>query len=151
MVNRSRKKQILLEIMSEKEFLGKNIFLPSNFNTDSSAINHYDSNYMLQDRFSVKMETETFVVNPERIKGFKIEKSSDKRIIKIKSYLQVHEWIKDFEKVHIIKIFFFDSRGNILKNSFDYDVDFFGFNLECDYSYRDYLTPVFIYEILSRD
>lgn len=149
MVTRSRKKELILEFMNEKDFIQQDIFLPDTFTEDKKFLLNFDSSFVLQDRFCVKLETDDFVVNPERIKGFKIQTILDEKIIKVKTYLQVHEWITDFEKIHIIKIYFFDSKGNLLKNCLDYDVDYMDFNLECDYKFRDYLVPTFSYKILG--
>ena len=149
MISRSRKKELLLEFMSDKEFIQQDIFIPDAFIEDKKLLLNFDTNYFLQDRFCVKMETDDFVVNPERIKGFKIENFENKKIIKIKTYLKITEWLKDFENVHIIKVYFFDSNGNILKNCIDFDVDYSGFSLECDYKFRDYLVPIFSYDILG--
>ncbi len=149
MTTRSRRKDLILEFMNDKDFIQQDIFLPDSFVEDKKFLLNFDSCFVLQDRFCVKLETDDFVVNPERIKGFKIETIQNEKIIKVKTYLQVHEWINDFEKIHIIKIYFFDSNGNILKNCFDYDVDYMDFNLECDYKFRDYLVPTFSYKILG--
>lgn len=149
MITRSRKKELLLEIMSDKDFIQQDIFIPDSFIEEKKFLVNFDKKFILQDRFCVKMETDDFVVNPERIKGFKIENIENKKIIKIKTYLQVNEWINDFKNIHIIKIYFFDFNGNLLKNCLDYDVDYIDFSLECDYKFRDYLVPVFSYEILG--
>ena len=149
MTTRSRRKDLILEFMNDRDFIQQDIFLPDSYVEDKKFLLNFDSSFVLQDRFCVKLETDDFVVNPERIKGFKIETIQNEKIIKVKTYLQVHEWINDFEKIHIIKIYFFDSKGNILKNCFDYDVDYMDFNLECDYKFRDYLVPTFSYKILG--
>lgn len=149
MITRSRKKELLLEIMSDKDFIQQDIFIPDSFVEEKKFLVNFDKKFILQDRFCVKMETDDFVVNPERIKGFKIENIENKKVIKIKTYLQVNEWINDFKNIHIIKIYFFDFNGNLLKNCLDYDVDYMDFSLECDYKFRDYLVPVFSYEILG--
>lgn len=148
MITRSRKKELLLEILYNKEYQ-QDIFLPESFKEEKKILLNFEKDFLLQDRFCVRMETENFFINPERIKGFKIENLENKKIIKIKTYLHIDDWIKDFEHIQIIKIHFFDSNGNILKNCFDYDVDFMGFSLECDYKFRDYLVPIFTYQILG--
>ena len=100
MKTRSRRRELLLEFMNDRDFLQQDIFLPDTFSEEKKIILKHDSNFILQDRFCVKMETQDFIVNPERIKGFKIETAPDfKKLIRIKTYLQIHEWIKDFENV----------------------------------------------------
>lgn len=148
-MSRTRRKEMLLEFISDKNFLKQDIFVPNSFNSEKNFQNNLDDNFIFQDKFCVKMETKNFVVNPDRIKGFKIEKDIIGKIIKIKTYLQINEWLNDFKKIEIIKIYFFDNNGNILKNCFDYDVEYVDFKLECDYKFRDYLTPIFIYQILD--
>lgn len=149
MTTRSRKKDLILEFMNDRDFIQTDIFLPNSFNEEKRLLWNFDNTFILQDRFCVKMETRDFVLNPERIKGFRIETIQNEKLIKIKTYLKIDEWIKDFEKIEVIKIYFFDSKGNMLKNCFDYDVDYIGFSLECDYKFRDYLVPVFSYKILG--
>ena len=149
MITRNRQKELLLEMMNDKDFIQQDIFLPNAFYEEKKFLMSFDPKFVLQDRFCDKMETDDFVVNPERIKGFKIETIENKKIIKIKTYLQVHEWLTDFQNIHIIKVYFFDGNGNILKNCIDYDVDYLDFSLECDYKFRDYLVPIFSYEILG--
>ncbi len=149
MTTRSRKKDLILEFMNDRDFIQPDIFLPNSFNEEKRLLLNFDNTFILQDRFCVKMETKDFFLNPERIKGFRIETVQNEKLIRIKTYLKIDEWIKDFETIEVIKIYFFDSKGNILKNCFDYDVDYIGFNLECDYKFRDYLVPVFSYKILD--
>jgi len=110
---RTRRRELLLEIMNEKDFIQQDIFVPDSFVEEKKIIFSYDTSFILQDRFCLKMETKDFVVNPERIKGFKIETIEKRKVIKVKTYLKINEWIKDFEKIEIIKIYFFDSYGNL--------------------------------------
>lgn len=149
MINRNRRKELLLDIMSDPNFLQKQIFLPDAYSSEKTFSTQLDNDFMFQDKFCVRMETLNFVINPERIKGFKIEKDDFGRTIKIKTYIYVQEWFDDFQKIEIIKVYFFDNKGNILKNCFDYDVQYLDFKLECDYKFRDYLTPVFTYQIIG--
>ena len=123
--------------------------LPIDDNTKSQIITSLDPNFLFQDRFSLCLESETFKIGPDKIKGFRIESIPGKRIIKVKTIMHIESWIKDFEQAEIIKIYFFDNEGNKIRNSFDYDVDFKCFYLECDYKFRDYMTPVFEYEIIE--
>jgi len=152
MSSRSRKHEILLEILSDKDFYHEQIVLPKS-QTDAyrqdNIIYPIDNNFYYQNRFVVKMETEDFIIKSDRIKGFRIENSGISKVLKIKTFLHVDEWVEDFQHVDIIKIYFFDMRGNLMKNSFDYDVDYKGFSLGCDYKFFDYLTPIFEYNILD--
>lgn len=149
MISRDRRKELLFEIMSESNHVSYDIYLPNINYEKNLIINNLDSNFVFQDKFCISMHMDDFTINPDRIKGFRIEQKQDKRIIKVKTFLHIDSWLKDFEKIEIIKIYFFDSIGSPVKNHLDYDVDFKFFYLDCDYKFRDYLTPVYEYEILD--
>ncbi len=150
MISRDRKKELLLEIISETNNFQQDAFLPIGNHEKNRIITNLDPNFIFQDRFSMQLESqESFIIGPEKIKGFRIENIDDKRILKVKTILHIDEWINDFKKIEIIKIYFFDMNGNVLNNSFDYDVSFKCFYLDCDYTFRDYLTPIYEYEILA--
>ena len=99
MARRSRRTELLLEILS-KTYQRKDIFLP-NATKINELISLKDPKILCQDSFCLKMESPEFIVNPERIKSFKIEDNSSSKSIKIKTYLQIDEWIKDFKKIEI--------------------------------------------------
>lgn len=154
MTSRSRKSEILLEILSGKEFYNEEICLPkiadeTHLTFHQRTIFYNNPQYYYQNRFVVRMETDDLIIKSERIKGFKIETINNEMLLKIKTFMHIDEWLEDFKTVEIIKIYFFDIRGNMLKNSFDYDVNYKSFSLACDYKFADYLTPVFEYYILS--
>ncbi len=147
MISRDRRKELLLEIMSESGH--NNIFLPITDLSKKELLSNLDPHFVFQDKFCVHMESDNNVIGPERIKGFRIDYVGKHKVIKVKTRLFVEDWIKDFEKVDIIKIYFFDDAGNPMDNFFDYDVDFKCFYLDCDYQFRDYLTPVYEFYILD--
>ncbi len=149
MVSRERRKELLLEITSETNKINSDMYLPISDYTKSQLITSLDPNFIYQDKFSLSLQSESLKIGPDRIKGFRIENVPGKRIIKVKTIMHIESWIKEFEQIDIVKIYFFDNNGNRIINFFDYDVDFKCFYLDCDYKFRDYLTPVFEYEIIN--
>jgi hypothetical protein len=105
-----------------------------------------ESNFFLQNRFSVHLEGEDIKISPNRIKGFKLVEYNNKKNLLIKSTLCINDWIDDFKKIDFAKIFFYDKDGNVVR-FVDFDIGYLGYKLECDYKTNDFLTPVFDYEI----
>jgi len=149
MLSRDRRKELLFEIMSETSSGHSDIFLPSGDYTKTQIISHLDPNFFHQDRFCLELKSEEKTFGFNKIKGFRIDNDGQSQVIKIKTFLHIEDWLKDFEKIEIIKIYFFDSNGNLMRNSFDYDVDFKRFYLDCDYKLQDYLTPIYEYVIFD--
>ena len=100
-----------------------------------------ESNFFLQNRFSVHLEGEDIKISPNRIKGFKLVEYNNKKNLLIKSTLCINDWVDDFAK-----IFFYDKDGNVVR-FVDFNIGYLGYKLECDYKTNDFLTPVFDYEI----
>jgi hypothetical protein len=105
-----------------------------------------ESNFFLQNRFSVHLEGEDIKISPNRIKGFKLVEYNNKKNLLIKSTLYINDWIDDFKKIDFAKIFFYDKDGNVVR-FVDFSIGYLGYKLECDYKTNDFLTPVFDYEI----
>jgi hypothetical protein len=105
-----------------------------------------ESNFFLQNRFSVHLEGEDIKISPNRIKGFKLVEYNNKKNLLIKSTLCINDWIDDFKKIDFAKIFFYDKDGNVVR-FVDFNIGYLGYKLECDYKTNDFLTPVFDYEI----
>jgi hypothetical protein len=105
-----------------------------------------ESNFFLQNRFSVHLEGEDIKISPNRIKGFKLVEYNNKKNLLIKSTLYINDWIDDFKKIDFAKIFFYDKDGNVVR-FVDFNIGYLGYKLECDYKTNDFLTPVFDYEI----
>jgi hypothetical protein len=107
------------------------------------------SDVFRKDRFFVEMErNDGSVLNPYRICGFKIDDNKDSKILKVKTTLEINEWIADYEKVVIVRIFLYDSSGNDLINM-DFDVIFRGYSMECDYHSDEAMKPIFSYAIIG--
>jgi len=141
MFNRFRnKKKILLEFINDF-----NPFDELNINKEYPILLG-DDNYFLQNRFSVYLEGENIKISHDKIKGFKLIEYNNKKNLIIKSTLCINDWIEDFKKIDFAKIYLYDKNGNV-KRFFDYDLNFLGYKLECDYKTNDILTPVFDYEI----
>jgi len=105
-----------------------------------------ESNFFLQNRFSVHLEGEDIKISPNRIKGFKLVEYNNKKNLLIKSTLCINDWVDDFKKIDFAKIFFYDKDGNVVR-FVDFNIGYLGYKLECDYKTNDFLTPVFDYEI----
>jgi hypothetical protein len=105
-----------------------------------------ESNFFLQNRFSVHLEGEDIKISPNRIKGFKLVEYNNKKNLLIKSTLCISDWVDDFKKIDFAKIFFYDKDGNVVR-FVDFNIGYLGYKLECDYKTNDFLTPVFDYEI----
>jgi hypothetical protein len=141
MFNRFRnKKNILLEFINDFNPLEE-------FNLEKEyPILLGESNFFLQNRFSVHLEGEDIKISPNRIKGFKLIEYKNKKNLLIKSTLCINDWIDDFKKIDFAKIFFYDKDGNVVR-FVDFNIGYLGYKLECDYKTNDFLTPVFDYEI----
>lgn len=143
MFNRFRnKKNILLEFINDFNPLDE---IKIDNNREIPILLSDDNQYM-QNRFSVFLEGENIKISADKIKGFKLIEYNNKKNLLIKSTLYIDDWINDFKKIDFAKIYFFDSKGNIIR-FLDYDLGFIGYKIECDYKNNDFLTPVFDYEI----
>ena len=105
-----------------------------------------EKNLYMQDRFTLHLKSDNLIISPERIKGFSITEKNNNRLIFIKSNLYIEEWLDDFKKMNFVKIYFFDKNGNII-SFVDFDLEFIGYNNNCDYLNHDILTPIFNYKI----
>ena len=145
-MTRSRKRFVLVEKITTKK--------PSKYAT-SEVFNHLTSSILhnnelfVKNRFSIELErSDGLKIDESRIKGFKIITSNGHKVLMVKTYLHIKEWITDYEKVIIAKIAFLDNIGNEI-NNLDLDICFDGYFIECDYSLDDVVTPEFSYTILD--
>ncbi len=106
-----------------------------------------EQNFYMQNRFSVHLLNENkFKISPDRIQGFKIFDIDSQKTLQIKSTLFIENWIEDFKKINICKIFFYDGSGKIVR-FLDLDIIYSGYKLECDYKNNNFLAPVFNFKI----
>lgn len=99
--------------------------------------------------FHLEMEkNDGTVLDPRRICGFKIESEKNLKVLKIKTTLEINDWISDYEKVVIARIFLYDANGNDA-NSMDLDVLFKGYSIECDYHSDEAMKPIFSYDVIG--
>jgi hypothetical protein len=87
-------------------------------------------------------------INPNRIRNFKIEQIENKKTITITSLLCVQDWIDDFKKMNMVKIFFLDPIGNVCQ-FMDFDIVFSGYSIGGDYESNELLIPSFKYIIIE--
>lgn len=149
MISRDRRKELLVEILSESNTVGNNIYLPNRDFLKNRIVTNLNEEFIFQDKFSVLLKYDDVTIEPTRIKGFRIENLNGHNFIKVKTYFHVSDWINEFKKIQIIKIFFFNAMNEVISNNLDYDVIFKSFYLDCDYQFRDYMTPVYEYEIFE--
>ena len=146
MGNIGRKRRVLIEKLlpnkiHKRETTGEFIPLVTPINQNA--------NIFIKNSFVVELEmTNGLIVDEYRVQGFKIENIEGKKTLKIKTILHIKEWVEDYSKVVIAKISINDVIGNEV-NSFDFDVSFLGYSVECDYKGDGFMTPYFLYEILE--
>lgn len=140
-MNIGRRRVVLIEKISNRKTVG---------------IIEHDSNFQLphidvfrKNRFFIELErNDGTVINPYRICGFKMEKDNDSKILKVKTTMEINEWISEYEKVVVARIFLYDVNGNDI-NSMDLDISFRGYSIECDYNSEEAMRPVFSYAIIG--
>jgi hypothetical protein len=139
-----RRRSVLIEKVSyghkvSKEGLLRRFGLPLFFNLD----------LLRKNRFVVEMQIDDIIVKSDNIQGFSIAHiNSEEKIIKINTAIHVDDWISEYEKVNIIKVYLLDSLGNEHKE-FDFDVIYKGYLFDCDYKDDALLTPYFVYKIIE--
>lgn len=108
-----------------------------------------NTDLFVKNRFAVELErSDGIKIEESRICGFKLDSHSDSKILKIKTFLHVQEWLNDYEKVIIARISLLDAIGNEI-NSLDLDIIFDGYTIECDYGTEGFMTPHFSYKIVG--
>ena len=109
----------------------------------------FDMDYLRKNRFVVEMQVHNKRLETSNIQGFSISHFEGKeKIIRINTALHINDWISDYDRVNIIKIYLLDSLGNTTKG-FDFDVSFKGYNFECDYREDALVVPCFVYKIIE--
>jgi hypothetical protein len=137
-----RKRTVFIEKISypkiSENTLSKTFGLPLFFNMD----------FLRKNRFLIEMQIDEKPINNDNIQGFSIVHIDEKESsIKINTVLHVNDWIDNYEKVNIIKVYLLDGLGNIHKN-FDFDVVFKGYTFDCDYKDDAPVNPYFLYKII---
>jgi hypothetical protein len=82
-----------------------------------------------------------------RIGGFKFVSSKSGENIEIESMLSIDEWIDEFLKANICKLYIVDAIGKIIK-MFDYDIVNIGYQYELNYENSEVIKPKFLYKII---
>lgn len=101
--------------------------------------------------FAVELEKKSSVIiDPFKISWFKIDNQEKEKILKIRSILEIDDWLSDFKEVNVARIFFLNNLGKTL-HFLDFDVIFVGYSIECDrnFNHGDLLKPIFSYKILE--
>lgn len=139
-----RQRAVLVEKTSyvhkiPKDGMLKRFGLPLFFNMD----------FLRKNRFVVEMQINDKTIRNESVQGFSIKNINDtEKIIKINTAIHIDDWITEYEKVNIIKVYILDGLGNEHRH-FDLDVIYKGYLFDCDYREDAPLTPYFIYKIIE--
>jgi hypothetical protein len=144
---KSRKRSILIEVIGYSKFPK-----PKSYNNEKLLISNFFTTVepQLKNRFIIELEdfNNKLLIESEKIKSFNFYQNEDgeKKIV-IESYLEINEWVDNFLKVEICKIFLLNPVGDVV-NYFDYDIANSGYEYELNYSKDDLLVPKFFYTIL---
>jgi hypothetical protein len=139
-----RKRTVLIEKISyghkiSKDGMLRRFGLPLFFNMD----------FLRKNRFVVEMQIDDNIIKNDNVQGFSISHINDsEKIIKINTAIHVDDWISDYEKVNIIKVYLLDGLGNEHRE-FDFDVVYKGYSFDCDYRDDALVVPHFIYRIIE--
>lgn len=139
-----RKRTVFIEKIScgteiSKNGMLKRFGLPLFFNMD----------FLRKNRFVVEMQIDDKNISNDSVQGFSISHINDaEKIIKINTAIHIDNWINDYEKVNIIKVYLLDGLGNEHR-AFDFDVVYKGYVFECDYKEDAPVIPHFVYKIIE--
>ena len=136
-----RKRSVFIEKVScghniSKDGMLKRYGLPLFFTMD----------FLRKNRFIVEMQIDDEIINNDNIQGFFISNFNNEKTIKISTAIHIKEWIHDFERVNIIKIYLLDGLGNEHRQ-FDLDVIYKGYTFDCDYREDSPIIPYFFFNI----
>ena len=105
-----------------------------------------------KNRFIVDLEIDTSSLSKKipnsRISSFRFFSDKNGMNIHIDIILSIDEWVEDFIKVNICKMYLVDAIGKIIK-SFDYDVIYSGYEYDLSYENSNILKPRFFYKIIE--
>ncbi len=105
-----------------------------------------------KNRFIIDLEIDTSSLSKKipnsRIDSFKFVSDKNGTNIHIDIMLSIHEWVEDYLKVNICKIYLIDPTGKIIKH-FDYDVISSGYEYDLKYESSNILKPRFFYKIIE--
>lgn len=109
----------------------------------------FDMEFLRKNRFVIEMQIDDKIINNDNIQGFSILYLTDKeKTIKINTTIHVDNWIHDYDKVNIIKVYLLDAMGNEHRQ-FDFDVIYKGYSFDCDYTEDAPVLPTFFYKIID--
>lgn len=106
----------------------------------------FSMDFLRKSRFIIEMKIDDKIINSDNIQGFSISHLEEK-ILKISTVIHLSEWVNDYEKVNIIKIYFLDGLGNEHRQ-FDFDAIYKGYIFDCNYKDDSPITPYFVFKIL---
>lgn len=142
MLNGFRKGRILIESLDDFSFY-KNFISKQR---QEGVLR--DSRYQFENNFSLHLQSKQIEIDPVKITGFKLKKSTDEQMLTVKTSLYINEWIEDFKCVDFVKIVLYDLKGNI-NMLMDFEINYIGHRISCDYGNENILSPIFDYKIIE--
>jgi hypothetical protein len=105
---------------------------------------------LMSNRFLVQLENDSdnSFIDSKYIKSIKLKSDKNDSFIIIEPYLTIHDWIEEYEKMNICKVFFLSPIGQIVK-VLDYDVLYFGYEYELNHSNSAPFCPKVFYKLYS--
>lgn len=108
----------------------------------------FNMDFFRKNRFIVELQIDDEIISNDNIQGFSISHISDKeKTIKINTAIHIKNWITDYQKVNIIKVYLLNGMGETHRE-FDFDVVYRGYIFDCDYQDDSPITPHFLYKII---
>jgi len=140
-----RKRTVFVEKSLHKKTINNEILSKHNF----SLLLNFNREYFRKNKFVLEMQIDNDCFESSNIQGFNINHFKDgNKTICVNTYVHTNEWIDEYSKVNIIKIYLLDASGDPAKQ-FDFDVNFNGYTFDCNYKDDGFATPNFIYKILE--
>ena len=104
-----------------------------------------------KNRFIVDLEIDSKYLSKKipnsRVSGFSFNSDKNGKTIHIDIIMSIDEWVEDFLKVNICKVYLIDATGVILR-MFDYDIVNSGYKYDVSYDSSEILKPRFFYKII---
>ncbi len=140
----NRKRKIILETKNVEKLI------KGSFNSIGNNFQLMAFEPLVSNRFLVQLENDSdnSFIDSKNIKSIKLKSDKNGSFIIIEPYLTIHDWIEEYEKMNICKVFLLNPIGEIVK-VLDYDVLYFGYEYELNYSNSTPFCPKMFYKLYS--
>ena len=104
-----------------------------------------------ENRFEIELEEDKsgLIIDGNKIQGFKFKNEISKgNILYVKANLVIGEWVEDFKKMNIVRIYLLNSLGEEIR-FFDYDIKMNGYEFEMNYNSDSIMLPTVSYKIFD--